>query len=500
MTGDARPNVVVLCLDTVRKDVYDRYATRLREMATVRFEGMRALGGWSVPSHAGLLTGSVPSETGVHAHQRRFDPIDAENTWIAPLERQGYESVCVTSNIYASPVFGFDRFFDRTVPISPSRRLPAGMDVQRHISDRSTDGMEAYADFVRQALAHDHPLRSLCNGVLLKLDDVSRKLPIEKPTDFGGRSIARALEREVTEPDGPVIAFANLMDAHGPHTPFRGLDDSIHGVSADFHSSSFRDSDVNVADGLGEYAADVERVRQLYAATIDYLDQVVADLVTALATSDDRESILIVTADHGENLGYESDGYLMNHMSSLSEGLLHVPFDVITTGDRDIDLAVDGTDTRTGSGERSASDDTTARPVDVDGLSSHADLGGVIRSLASEDPFDPFAFERERARAEIVGSGSGIPEGGDESYWDRGQRVVYRDDRKYYRDQLGTEAVYDVSGPPSKQVERPDETVPDGLFESTFGDWVTDDEHDEQAFGEEVDAASRARLEDLGYL
>ncbi|WP_226480118.1 sulfatase-like hydrolase/transferase [Natrinema amylolyticum] len=496
MSGNTSPNVVVLCLDTVRKDVYDRYATRLREMATVRFEGMRALGGWSVPSHAGMLTGSVPSETGVHAHQRRFDPIDAEDTWIAPLERQGYESVCVTSNIYASPVFGFDRFFDRTVPISPSRRLPAGMDVQEHISDRSTDGAEAYADFVREALAHDHPLRSLANGVLLKLDDVSRKLPLEKPTDFGGRAIARALEREVTEPDGPVVAFANLMDAHGPHTPFRGLDDSIHGVSADFHSSSFRDSDVNAADGLGEFESDVERVRGLYAATVDYLDRIVADLVTALAAGDDRESIVIVTADHGENLGYESDGYLMNHMSSLSEALLHVPFDVIATGDRDLDLAVD--DTR--SDERGAVASGTARPVDVDGLSSHADLGDVIRSLADEEPFDPFAFERERARAEIVGSGSGIPEGEDESYWDRGQRVVYEDERKYYRDQLGTEAVYDVSGPPSKQVELPDETVPDGLFESAFGDWVTDDEHDEAAFAEEVDAASRARLEDLGYL
>ncbi|MDS0475774.1 sulfatase-like hydrolase/transferase [Natrinema sp. 1APR25-10V2] len=483
MTGTDRPNIVVLCLDTVRKDVYDRYATRLRERAAVRFEGMRALGGWSVPSHAGMLTGSVPSETGVHAHQRRFDPIDVGDTWIAPLARRGYESVCVTSNIYASPVFGFDRFFDRTIPISPSRRLPAGMDVQQHISERSTDGVEAYADFVREALAHDHPLRSLANGVLLKLDDVSRKLPIEKPTDFGGRAIARTLEREVTEPDGPVVAFANLMDAHGPHTAFRGLDDSIHGVSADFHSSSFRDSDVNVADGLGEYESDVERVRRLYAATVDYLDRVVDDLLSALAAGDDRESILLVTADHGENLGYESDGYLMNHMSSLSEGLLHVPFDVVPTSGRALELA-----------------DDTVRPVDVNGLSSHADLGEVVRSLASDDPFDPFALERERARAEIVGSGSGIPEGGDESYWDRSQRVVYEDERKYYRDRLGTEAVYDVSGPPSKQVELPDETVPNGLFESVFGDWVSDHGRDGRAHAEEVDAASRARLEDLGYL
>ncbi|QSW99703.1 sulfatase-like hydrolase/transferase [Haloterrigena alkaliphila] len=500
MTETQRPNIVVLCLDTVRKDVYDRYATRLRERAAVRFEGMRALGGWSVPSHAGMLTGSVPSETGVHAHQRRFDPIDREDTWIAPLERQGYESVCVTSNIYASPVFGFDRFFDRTIPISPSRRLPEGMDVQEHISDRSTDGVEAYADFVREALAHDYPLRSLANGVLLKLDDVSRKLPIEKPTDFGGRAIARTLEREVTESDGPVVAFANLMDAHGPHTAFRGLDDSIHGVSSDFHSSSFRDSDVNVADGLGEYESDVERVRRLYAATVDYLDRVVDDLLSALAAGDDRESILLVTADHGENLGYESEGYLMNHMSSLSEGLLHVPFDVVPTSDRALELAVDDIDAATGADERSATADGATGPVDVTGLSSHADLGDLVRSIASDDPFDPFALERERARAEIVGSGSGIPEGGDESYWDRGQRVVYEGERKYYRDQLGAEAVYDVSGPPSKGVELPDETVPDGLFESAFGDWVADDERDGRGHAEEVDAASRARLEDLGYL
>jgi len=194
------------------------------------------------------------------------------------------------------------------------------MDVQRHISDRSTEGMEAYADFIRQALDHDYPLQSLANGVLLKLDDVSRKLPIEKPTDFGGRSITRApSSARSPNPTGR----CSLCQPHGrprPHTPFRGLDDSIHGVSAAFHSSSFRDSDVNAADGLGEFEPSVERVRRLYAATVDYLDRLVADLVRALETGDDRESILIVTADHGENLGYESDGFLMNHMSSLSRG------------------------------------------------------------------------------------------------------------------------------------------------------------------------------------
>jgi len=66
---------------------------------------------------------------------------------------------------------------------------------------------------------------------------------------------------------------------------------------------------VNAADGLGEFEPSVERVRRLYAATVDYLDRLVADLVRALETGDDRESILIVTADHGENLGYESDGF-----------------------------------------------------------------------------------------------------------------------------------------------------------------------------------------------
>jgi len=194
---------------------------RLRELASVRFEGMRALAGWSVPSHAGAADGLDPVGNGRPRSPAPVRPDRRRGHLDRAPSRAGYESVCVTSNIYASPVFGFDRFFDRTVSVSPSRRLPAGMDVQRHISDRSTEGMEAYADFIRQALDHDYPLQSLANGVLLKLDDVSRKLPIEKPTDFGGRSITRALEREVTESDGPVQPLPTSWTPTAP-TRFAG--------------------------------------------------------------------------------------------------------------------------------------------------------------------------------------------------------------------------------------------------------------------------------------
>lgn len=462
------PNIIVLCLDTVRKDYYDEYATRLRSMSSIQFEGMRALSSWSAPSHAGMLTGAVPSESGVHAHQRRFDPIDRSDTLLGPLAEAGYESICISANVYASPAFGFDRFFDRTIPISSSSRFPEGMDVQQFIQNRSEEGLGSYFEFLRAAVAHDHPLKTLLNGLFLKVQDANAHLPFPNLFDYGAHSIARVLREEARSADRPVFAFANVMDVHGPHAPFRGLDHDLHDAPATFHSSEFKDWDVSVADELGEYEDEVRTVRNLYTAEIDYLDRVLSEVIRDIEEQTCRETVFIITADHGENLGYASEDFLMNHVSSLSEALLHVPFDVVGP-------------------ERSET---------ITGLASHADLGGIISALREET--DLGQFERETARAEIVGSGSGFPDEGDEDYWNRSQRVVYRDDRKYYRDERGDEAVYDVSGDPSTQRLLPDEEVTQALFDEHFGPWV--DKSEESDMGSDVDAATKSRLEDLGYL
>lgn len=461
------PHIVLICLDTVRKDFYDQYALQLREQATFRFEEMRAASSWSVPSHAAMVTGQLPHQMGLHAYNQDFSTLSSAETWFDKLE--DYRTACISSNIYASPAFGFDTLFDKCVGISPSRRFPAGIDIDKHIRTRNEgDGM---ATFIREVLQHDHPLQSMANGALFKIHDICQGLPIEQPFDFGAKSIARAIRNELTQATEQTFLFANFMDAHGPHSPFRALDDDLYACPPTFTSLAFKDWEVNVASEHGAYGEEVKFVRQLYAAEIAYLDHVVSNLIETIRNQISRETIFIVTADHGENLAYPEDGYLMNHVSSLSEALLHVPFDIYSSN----------------------------HAGEVEDLASHLDLGKIVSRLSVGDSVSDVT--RETPAAEIAGSGSSLPDT-DQSYWDRAQRAIYQNGRKYIQDNLGESIVYDVTGPTSTQEELPNVTAPNALFERVFDDTIEEfaQRAEDQTVDVEVDVSTENRLKELGYL
>lgn len=472
--SNEHPHVLVLCLDTVRKDFYDEYAPRLRERATVRFEEMRAASAWSVPSHAAMLTGELPSQTGLHAYHRHFDSLSTDDSWLTDAPIADYETKAISANVYASSAFGFETLFDDLAEVSASSWFPGGMDMQSHIRERPDDA--GISHFVKTALKHDHPLRSLANGAVLKSTEIADQLPIRRPVDYGGRQIAGEIESTFEDSESPTFCFANLMDAHGPHAPFRGLDSDLYDCPVDWDSSSFSDWEVSVADGVGEFGEDVERVRDLYAAEIDYLDRILSDLVDRLSDSLNRDVITIITADHGENLGYEADRHLMNHTSSLTEALLHVPFDVVAPG-REEEVVTDYT--------------------------SLLDLGPIVTNLVSGSTVE--SGLDSPPVAEIAGSGTGLPGSSDEAeeYWDQARRAVYDPDRerKYVRSER-SESVYDVSGAPSTQTCI-DASVPDDAFD-VFSMPLAEFAAEAQSGGPEqdkdLDAGVESRLEDLGYV
>lgn len=460
------PNIVLLCLDTLRKDAYEKYAPRLSELATVEFEEMRAMASWSVPSHTAMLTGRLASETGVHAYQRRADTISRDKTLFDDLN--GYRTVGVSANVYASSVFAFDSFFDSFTSISPSRRFPEGMDIQEYLRTReSSGGVRSWIEFLNTVGKQPNTLQSLLNGAVFKLEDALLKspLPVKKPFDYGGKAVARSLIREIDASEEPVFAFANFMDIHGPHAPFRNLNPELYDCPRGFNTLSYDDTAVNASEQLGEYEAEIETMRTLYRAEVDYLDRLVSDTVETIQRQTDRDTVFIVTADHGENLGYEADGYLLNHISSMSEALLHVPFDVISP--------------------RHARESITD-------LTSHEALRDIVRTIRTGGGF--FRHAQDVAYAEIVGAGGAIPDDEDERYWDRGIRVAYAEGRKYVVDELGEQRVFDISEGASQETELLDVEFRDDLFER-FGEWVEGESGDE-----DISPAAADRLKDLGYV
>jgi len=151
-------NVVLICLDTVRKDYFEEYAPRLQEMASVSFEQCRAASAWSTPSHASMLTGELPHRHGIHTHNRDFTCLERSETFLADIP--DHTALGASANVYASSTFGFDTVFDHYSDIAPHRRFPAGMDMEKFIQDRDEEGIQRYLEFLREAIRHDHTLES----------------------------------------------------------------------------------------------------------------------------------------------------------------------------------------------------------------------------------------------------------------------------------------------------------------------------------------------------
>lgn len=478
-------NVVLICLDTVRKDFFDEYAPRLRERAEVSFEQCRAASSWSIPSHASMMTGELPSQHGVHDHNRDFSGIETGDTFLADLP--DHFSTGVSANVYASSGFGFDGLFDDFCDVSPDRRFPEGIHVGRFGYEHRGEGAKKFVSFAKACLAHDHPLKSLANGAAVELDKVLAKLPLPKLLDEGASIIAREGVKTVSTGPEPLFLFTNFMDAHAPLHHVWGYDRSLHDASNTWSSGDYDKWDLNLhgKEGLERNVADVQTHRGLYGAAIDYLDRTVVRFIDDVQAATDEETTFVITADHGENLGYEAEDYLFGHDSSLSEALQHVPMYVVNPP----------------GGEDDAETGYAAREH---GYFSHLRLGELLVGLANGETPDVFD---ERVPAELVGSSIANPPENPE-YWNRMLRCVYDGEQKTKWDSLGESSRYELDFDRPCWQKRVESGVPYADLDSAFFDSeitaykraAEREEAESDAAGPTVDEATQDRLRDLGYL
>jgi len=468
-------NVVVLCLDTVRKDYFDDFAPKLSAAADVSFAQCRAASSWSPPSHASMLTGQLPHQHGVHAFCPEFDALSREDTLFGDLPN--HEAVGVSANVYASSGFGFDTLFDTFEEVSPKRRFSGGMDVETFGQENSHEGVRKYAAYLRAALGHDHPLQSVLNGAFATLDDLAGSLPVAKPFDDGATAVLRRARRQVERRSGPFVQFVNVMEAHAPHTPIRGYDDSVYDVPTTWTSHDFDSFEINVHGETKAHEDDLGRFRDLYSAAIDYLDRHVAAYVEWLLAETDRETTVLVTADHGENLGLPSDdGGMVAHSASCSEGLLHVPLAVVNP--------------------------PAGYPARVEEFVSHLALRRLVVGLATGETPDISAGPKEMV-AERIGSNATSDRltDAEATRISRTIRCAYDGDRKFEWDTTGYTARHELSWDRPNWQKTVEESVDVTPYEGRFGTPI-------EAVGvracnasdADVDEGTRNRLEDLGYL
>jgi arylsulfatase A-like enzyme len=296
------PNLFLLLLDTARADAFSPWGGpvltpalgALAQRGTAYRQAI-APAPWTLASTASIFSGLLPTEHGISGDSfswsagRPTSPAAAVDRlgggWLSnALRARGYATWAASCNAWISPWGGFDRGFDRFVFLHDRVRLPRGR----------------LGRLVRAAK------RSA--GLL----------------DRGGSQCLQEFRSVISEsPQRPLFGFVDLMETHSPYDPPRRFY-----PFAPWRRSRTRRLSTGtarfVAYNVGAEAPPSEYVptiRALYRGAARYTDWLMGGFVEAIRSSG-RPTVLVVLADHGENLGEHG---LFHHNSSLHETVLHVP-------------------------------------------------------------------------------------------------------------------------------------------------------------------------------
>lgn len=353
-TGDVeRPNVLLVVWDACRLDAASGYAPTLADLASENlwFENAITPAGYSLPSHTSLLTGEYPHEHGVYSQEHQIERAPL----LDRLGDRGYRRYGVSANGFASAMYGFDRGFDEFYNTQAQMVYPEGLDVHG-LAQRARDatgdvdvGGMGTTDVVRAVLGHDQPLKSACNVASAALTELVRSYPVLRRVphrrfsvhaEFGysparNTDTIRRILRDEADRDGPFFLFTNYMDAHHPYAPGAEYQRAFCGRT--FSNAELREFadlthplDYLDRRGKGETMPEATRaaLRNLYLGEVRTADDHLRQLLDALDELGLREdTLVVVTADHGENLGERDElgERRFGHVLSASDNLLRVP-------------------------------------------------------------------------------------------------------------------------------------------------------------------------------
>ena len=276
-SGD-RPNVVLVVLDTTRADLlsaYDFPAPTTPHLESIARDGIRftrafSTDFWTLPAHASLLTGLYPSDHGATSETNLLAP--ESSTLAERLRAHGYRTAAFVSNPWLSRETGFGQGFER-------------------------------------------------------FDEMWRGKTRHGRTDRAGAERAAAWIEERSAAGEPFFLFVNFNFAHLPYSPDPM---ALSAVVSRPHSVD-RSRKLKKVVGTWEYLAgayelrseDFELLRDLYLGELRMVDDFVAEVDHAIEDAGVRHrTLLLVTSDHGENLG---DHGLIDHMLSMYDTTIRVP-------------------------------------------------------------------------------------------------------------------------------------------------------------------------------
>jgi len=292
-----------MVLDTLRED-YSSGLRKLEDFGFVAYENAIAASNWTIPSHASMFTGRLPSSHGIHESRNTYadftsvklrpaNLIVQQDGILGRLADLGYATYSVTANPYVTPLFGFPfsycNVFDEDGLVS---------EVRRYLDRSSGNWPRALRNMI-----WDRKTWLLAHRVYKKLKEKMPRLLMRTPLEKGSEHIIHFVESwKVQE---PFMLFLNLMEAHQPYS----WNDKRPGVESTYCYL------------VGKpYPHDLNW-RQKYQRHADLVTSRAIDITASMGRLP-RNTLCIVTSDHGQLLG-EMGKY--DHGYFLDDALLKVP-------------------------------------------------------------------------------------------------------------------------------------------------------------------------------
>lgn len=468
-------NIIVICLDSVRKDFFDEFSNLIRKRSDISLERCRAASSWSTPSHASMISGKLPSEHGIHTYNRHFRDLSKDETIFGDLDE--HTTLAVSSNVFAGPTFGFDDYFDAFEVATSTTRLK-GLSPEKYLNNIDISDPRLFISYLTDAIQSGHTINSILNagiGGINLLTSPSSVVP--KLFDKGTKSVLRRSKQQIRSCNEPFFSFCNIMEGHIPHEPIRGYNKSFYpDITNDWTSEKYSTWELCTRDRSDYW----EKREQLYSAVIDYMDRNVSKYIDYINSLTDYETTIIITSDHGENHGRKSEEGMANHVSSLSEGLIHVPFEIFNPP----------------SESEAVLESMQNMPT------SHLQMRDIIKAIANRTEVAGVTSDYVVA-AELVGRAESKEPPSRKDYWNRAQRCCIKHQQKILWDSQGRSFQYELDPSSSSWQSEPSgiDSIPNWA-RNQFSTEIEEYKMHAQKYEETVrlDETTTNQLRTLGYL
>ena len=290
-SAEGQMNFVFLDLCSTRADHFGTYGyarnttpnmDQLGKKGFV-FDNALSEGSWCLPSYASLLTGHVPEVHGQYTSYPARKLPDFETTLAEMLKTKGYQTALFSGGVYLLPEWGLDKGFDSYVDLfstSTANRIPAPFE----------DNFDQIVDWMKEK--KDKPF-----FLFAAIDNMHVPYHSDNPDQYDP-----GYQGVVHDTDVISVPFARAYNGEP-----NGYPDSMK-------------------EKVKEFKSDPRHLKHLiahYDAALSQTDRRIGDFIEQLRKLGlDKNTVLIVSADHGEMLGEQG---MLNHISGLYEPEIRVP-------------------------------------------------------------------------------------------------------------------------------------------------------------------------------